>query len=175
MKRNFEWKETSSPLCPLCKKEVETCDHVLQCPSTFTRTIVRAELQEFHASLVKMQTQPILRKHMMRVLKQWFLSYSIPKINIAHVQEMNIGIAEAINDQITIGIDNLVRGVISWKIGIVQQQFYDTVSKKMNGDGQMWARRVIDSLLSMTHRIWKQRCELVNNTLEMSYEKRLRN
>ena len=64
--------------------------------------------------------------------------------------------------------------MIAWKIGKVQKTFYDSISKKLNGNGEMWTRRVMDYLLAMTHTIWKERCEIVNTTLNLSYEARLR-
>ena len=175
MKRNHEWGEITSPTCLLCGKESETCDHVLRCSSQKTQSCIRSGLQTFHANLVELQTLPLLRKHIMRILRQWFTSYSVPKINIKHVRESEIEVAEAINDQISIGVDNFVRGIFAWKIGKVQQTFYETIEKKLNGNGKMWVRKVMDLMIHLTHEVWKNRCEHVNTTLNMSYESRLRN
>ena len=39
----------------------------------------------------------------------------------------------------------------------------------------MWVRKVMDLMINLTHEVWKNRCEHVNTTLNMSYESRLRN
>ena len=175
MKRNFEWGDSSSPQCVLCNKAPETCNHVLQCTSESTKKLISSELKELHAYMVELQTRPLLRKHIMRILRQWFASFPVPKLNMDHMQDVELDVAEAINDQISIGVDNFVRGLFSWKIGTVQNKFYVTIVKKLNGDGKMWTRKMMDFLLNMTHKIWKQRCELVNTTLNQSYEARFRN
>lgn len=174
MKRNFDWGESKSPTCVLCNVETESCDHVLQCTSEHTTTVAREELREFHATLVELQTRPILIKHILRILRQWLRKFPVPKINLEHVRRCELDVAEAINDQISIGVDNFLRGILCWKLGVAQANFYASIPKKLNGDGKMWTRKVTGLVLTITMKLWKTRCHVVNTTLQMSQEQRIR-
>ena len=174
MKRSHEWNESRSPNCPLCETKIESCDHVLQCPSNETRNLVKEELKEIHAKLVELQTRPILIKHILRIVRQWIFSFPIPLIKLSHVRDDEIEAAHAINDQILIGVENFVRGILSWRLGTVQAQFYASIPKKLHGDGKLWTRKVMNIMLSMTMSIWKNRCNIVNEKLQLSQEDRLR-
>ena len=51
MMRNYQWKESSTPLCPLCIKTNETCDHIFHCKEIHMKMHRRSKLRSLKSDL----------------------------------------------------------------------------------------------------------------------------
>ena len=174
MYRNHIWKQSPSPMCTLCSDSVETCDHVMMCKNTQMILHRKQALRTLKSSLYELQTYPLIVKQIMRILHQWINSFPTPYMNLDHLRGFDLEVAEAMNSQIKLGVTNMVRGIIPWKLQECQRKYYSTIPKKENGDGSIWSRRVIALFLQFSMSCWKYRCELFHFNNVNTAEKNLR-
>ena len=174
MKRQHLFQEADSPFCCLCSHEIETCDHVLQCSNLHSKLYRKQSIKSLKSSLYELQTDPFIVKHLIRMILQWSDGFDVSRIPTVSVQSNEVSKSEAINSQVQLGVPNLLRGLLSWKLHESQQTYYRTLPKKVNGDGSMWPKKVISMMVGLTMGCWKYRCEVLHSTFENTYEGRLR-
>jgi len=131
-------------MCPLCNNEVEDWDHVFRCRSMVARVERELQLQQLKQKLQRRCTAPILVKRILAVLRQWTNTYPI------QIKDDNIAfsrINQAFLDQCNLGVSNLFAGVITYKFGMLQEQYYiDTQqkgSKFTRSEWNIWLVRAL--------------------------------
>lgn len=67
-KRQFKWKQCSSPLCPFCQEVEETRTHLLQCQHPVSKTNRNTALINLRTKLQGISTSPLITNHILRCL-----------------------------------------------------------------------------------------------------------
>ena len=110
----------------------------------------------------------------MRALAQWILGLKVTIIDTDYVECDNKGMARAFNQQIKLGISNMIRGLLANELREQQHIFYSSLQKKEHGDGSLWSLNVIALFINFSLSCWNFRCEAVHSITELTSEKRLR-
>ena len=170
IQRQYKWKQTTSPTCPLCKKEPDDEDHILRCTNTVMTTYRRTKLQALRDDLSALGTDPLLQRHILRIILQWTNGFQVSLCDTSTPCETH----SAINDQITIGVGNLLRGILVWRMATAQNTYFRS-QRNFKSQGNTWARSVTKLLFTFSHDIWCHRCTHLADNANVSYEDRLRN
>ena len=162
-------KEAEVDICPLCKEKVETCDHVIKCEEPSIVAFRNELLLQFKKNLKCLQTQPVLERKIIILIRKWIQGYPI-RITVAENE-----IDNAINDQIRLGVENMRKGIISEKLRAVQENYYSSIDcNKKYFTGDYWAKRVIIELMTFSKEMWLKRCEIVHELDTHTLNKRTR-
>ena len=170
-KRNHRHKQSSSPMCPICKTAVEEQDHVISCPHHHHRFNLRLQLQQAKSFLKSYQVcakiWTVVNAH---VLHQ-FGGGPTPSYDIDD-DPLGVALRVAIDLQNQIGWDNFMRGRIAQAWGDVQEQFYseyysfhDDEDRPKYHSRQAFMTRFIRSIFRMFLGIWKQRNAILHDTI----------
>ena len=119
--RQYKWKQSPSPTCPLCNRAKDDEEHMFQCSHVDMQTFRRQQLKKIRDELSEMGTSPFLQRHIMRILLQWTNGFSVPSIPVC---ESNSEACHAVNEQCTLGPLNMMKGVLVWRLGKAQQAYY---------------------------------------------------
>ena len=117
-----------------------------------------------------MGTDPFLQRHIMRILLQFMNQFDATTITSC---DGNPEAVLAINEQIKIGVGNFCRGIIGWRLCKAQTLYYRS-QRNFSSKGETWARKLSAFLIKSSHSIWKQRCDLLSESSEYTYEKSVR-
>ena len=166
MKRQKTWKLIDCDTCPLCETSQENENHLFQCPHAEIQTFRRQKLKDLQDELTSIGTDPFIQRHLLRLILQFTNRFPVTPI-----QECT-GNPEAvlgINEQIKLGIGNLLRGILAWRLGDAQQIYYRS-KNNFQSTGDSWTRKLTQFFFSCSHAIWTNRCDKIASTTEMSYE-----
>ena len=173
MYRAHKWKQSENPLCPLCQAHDETMEHLLQCKCLSVHQTRLDGIKNIKNFLSDYKTDPILQRNLLRMIHQFTHNYPIspPPPSTTITSEMN----DALNTQISLGINNMLRGIVTWKLAQCQQTYYRSI-RETRYSGDTWIKNLILKLVSLFRMVWKRRCDLVvANSTSSTYEGRIRN
>lgn len=123
-KRQFEWKQCTSPLCPFCQEVDETRTHLFQCQHPVSKTNCATALVNLRTNLNGISTYPLITNHIMRCLHQYHNGFNISKINVAAAKDdTEREHMEAINYQIEFGIENSLSGALTLPLASTQRYY----------------------------------------------------
>ena len=172
MERNFQWKMSNTSSCPLCSSTAETIEHLFQCKSLSVIQTRNDAFNKIKKFLLEYKTEPTIQRHILRMLRQFFGNFPISPIS--HHNDETKNISQALNIQISLGTSNMIRGIVTWKLTLCQQEHYSTL-RETRYTGDIWTKKLILQLFDMIKTIWKKRCDLVANSTEQTHESRIRN
>ena len=169
--RNFRWKQTTSSICPLCKQQKEDITHLFQCTHPSIISNRNSALSTLKDTLNTLHTDPLLLRHVLRVLHQFINNYQITPI--PETNEDLRPLSRAFRSQELLGFSYFMRGFISHQFIAIQQSHYDAL-RLQTSTGDNWSKNFIIALISFSQNIWKYRCELIAKSTEASYEDNIR-
>ena len=153
--RKRSWGMTQDPSCPLCFNQVETSDHVLQCPHATLSSVRKKAHIDLWNNLNKHNTSPDILKSIKALSQQW---HQMQPVIIPPKQSIPKPLRRAIKSQKKLGISNFFRGIISIKWSKAQQKFCIANKTKFNPS---WPKHLSTALLKYAHTMWKSRCDIV--------------
>ena len=170
IRRQFKWGKASNDTCPLCNGKTENETHLFQCTHSYLQQFRRKQLKLLRDELTVLQTSPFLQRHIMRIILQWSNGFTVKPIPINnHEKEA----CQAINDQIKVGVGNMMKGILVWRLSTVQQTFYLSI-RNFQSKGETWSKKLIQLFFQISHAIWCTRCDKVSESANVSYEDRIR-
>ena len=165
--------KSDSDICPLCKSETETWEHVLRCDATCASTHREKEMMTFKKNLRKMKTKPVLLRRIVCIMRQWLKSHEIITYRSDEVCELE----RAIQMQMEIGVNNMFKGFVCTELIEIQDRYYEDIRKNTNSHNTIdeWSKLIVLSLLDFSKSMWRNRCEIVNQHDLETVEIRTRN
>ena len=175
MKRNCAWGFTESDKCPICSKAVEDRKHILSCRDPLSIAFRNKQILGLRASLQKIHTNPFITNHIIRSLYQYHGGYNISLIPIRPtMSELEKLDSIAINDTITLGMDNFLSAVVTKSISDAQHRYIidHGLSNVINITG--WNKGVIRIMFEYTNSIWLYRSSILHEKKELNREAMIR-
>ena len=169
--RQKRWKQVEAATCPLCSATDETPNHLYQCTHNDVITHRRKFLKDLRDELTSIGTDPFIQRHLMRMLMQHCNKFDVSRIVTCNG---NPEAVLALNEQAKIGIDNFLRGIIVWRLGAAQQ-LYLRSQRNFKSTGDTWTRKLIQFLFTSSHSVWTNRCTLVADQTDATFEQKIRN
>ena len=71
------WNRATSPMCPLCNQCVETREHIFKCKVPHAKANRLTQLEQLDKEMRKIDTHPIRRRQVMRVIRQYCSDFPI--------------------------------------------------------------------------------------------------
>ena len=178
-KRQFKWKQCSSPLCPFCQEVEETRTHLLQCQHPVSKTNRNTALINLRTKLQGISTSPLITNHILRCLHQFHNGFHIPTINVDTAKnEVEKEQMLAINYQIDFGIENLLSGALTLPLVAVQRHYTKTRLAQQPSNSQInftsWNRSFITLLLDYSNELWQFRCQVMHDEAKLTRESTVR-
>ena len=172
LSREHRWNRSTTPLCPLCSKNNELHDHVFCCDKTHVKTNRMKQLEELDFTFRQHDTFPMLRRHLMNTVRKYTSGYTVQPIAIQN-NHPDTACLQAINIQISLSPQNLLRGLLSTAIVDIQQQ-YISVYRPRTNNVIHWGSKMTKALHTFSTSLWKYRCEIVNNVSQTMMEQHTR-
>ena len=171
MQRQHRWGLSTTATCPLCSSSDETPDHIFQCTAIPMQKLRRKKLEDLKQELITSATDPFVTRQLMRILLQWTNCFPVPLISQPNSPNETV---YTINEQIKLGIGNMLRGILVWRLGTVQNKYYRS-QRNFKSTGDQWIRRLTQFFFTFSHDMWKCRCDEIAATTESTYENHIRN
>ena len=174
MPRCKQWKTATSGKCPLCKKKKETWQHVLQCKSEHSTRTRKECISAVGKILSQHRTHPSLQKFFLSCLDRW-LRRKIPKRMVFdNPDAIEINLNRVFESQEKIGWNAFAQGLLSEEWGKLQGQHYRQNQPNTRYTAERWSVKVVNGLLEMNRKMWKNRCDVVQaiNTDTLDQRKR---
>ena len=150
MTRRGQWKE---PYCPRCQYPVENASHLLRCPSTSARKIVRSSSSKFHSWLESVDTEPSLMTLILEITSSY--------IHDIHVQPQ-VYHPPPIQHQLRLGWSHFMQGRIHTSFQSYMTNHYSSIASKRSPTA--WAAVLIQKIWSLYHfPQWENRNKYVHN------------
>ena len=169
-----KWNSHDSPLCPLCTQTNETCDNVLHCQNHHIFRVRDKYLRNLQQQLSQLNTDPNISKCITIEITAWLKSNQQPSTQqpTNHDADTNINntLTSAIQNQRTIGWGNFLRGFISKDWIRIQDEYYSITSFVKNFNIHLWTNKIIEATILIARKLWRERCEIINTTIEYSLE-----
>ena len=176
MKRNFTWKQASSPKCPLCSSPEEDPSHIFACSHSDMTTFRNEQLNELSEKLTSLHTCPLLRRHIICTIKRAHIHRKSPPILCqSNENQLLWNINHALALQHKIGLLNFMHGIITYAFGDCYDIGIKSLNIKTNLTGQTWSRKLILLLQQFSWSLWQKRCNITSKINASSYESFLRN
>ena len=159
--RKKEWKQTKDGTCPLCKKDIETCDHIYKCEHELMTKSRDTHLNECLTKIRQIGTSEKLARRFKIIMTQWTKKFPVqipPKIKGERK------LRKAMKEQKKLGWDNFIRGILSKKWGEIQLKYSlrkRNIKRKV-GQIDRWSEEITLALLTFSTNMWKTRCELMH-------------
>ena len=160
LEREHAWNRATTPNCPLCTKCIETKCHVFQCQESHVKAFRLIQLETLDTTMKKLDTHPILRRQLMRIIRQYCSGFQIMKAPLLP-SNPDLPALEAINDQINLTVPNLLRGMILRSLTYIQQAYIST-HRVQTSNIQTWGTRLIQALQTFLTSIWIYCCDVVH-------------
>ena len=174
MPRCKKWKTGISSKCPLCKKKKETWEHVLQCKSEHGTRTRKECLRNVRDILRKNHTHPSLQKLFISCIERWICKEPPQRLHLQNPDDIEAQLDHVFISQEKIGWNAFMQGLLSEEWGKLQHRHYTL--QKMNGkfNQDRWTVKVVNGLLELNRKMWKNRCEVVQavNTDTLDQRKR---
>ena len=155
--RLFQRKFWESNMCPCCKHEIETTEHVLRCPSPVIRAACQTALQGFDENLAKIRTAPNIAQGITAMVAAALAQDSL---SIDSIEREDI--LAAIQDQLKLGLMEFIKGRICRRWSIIQDAAFKNYAPWLNG--QQWAASLVSLLWTLCFQIWDGRNQWVHDT-----------
>jgi hypothetical protein len=149
------WRFWKTNQCPRCLAPNETCNHVLQCMDPRAATTRRVAFSTLTQRMVDIKTAPQIQEALLTVLKCWIEDDGIPTNFTAEIQS-------ALDQQLTLGWNQFVRGRIALKWQQLQSAHFEDL--KVRQTGQKWASHLIMAVWDFTWTLWDHRNDVLHNS-----------
>lgn len=170
MMRQKKWKLINDDTCPLCSSGIDNANHIFKCNHHKQVDLRRKILKDLRDELTQLGTDPFLQRHLLRMLLQFTNSFPIPSLT----DNENLEGTLALNEQLKLGIGNFFRGVMGWRLSKAQSLYYRS-QNNFSSKGETWARKLTIFLVSSSHQLWKQRCDIIADSTDKTYDQTIRN
>ena len=158
--------ETQSPGCSLCGADKKNDNHPFSCTNPTMQDAHKESLKNLKKTLKTIGTYPLMTEVIIHYLKNW-MKHTQPDYTHRLLQSIPIhhSLLQNIQDQTSIGWDNLLRGKIatSWT---TTQKLY-TPGKNM----KLLKKKLIINLIHMSNYIWESRNKMNFGTTETKLSK----
>eukprot|EP00980_Cylindrotheca_fusiformis_P010202 scaffold2269_cov65-Cylindrotheca_fusiformis.AAC.2 len=146
-------------VCPLCKVDPETNAHLYQCSAASVRSWRSTTLTELRTLLEQWDTKHGLVEVLMSGLSLAFDAESGDQLSL---MEFPLSLHSLIQEQNSIGWQQLLRGRVSCQWAKLQQEVYTARSETdKTVTGTTWITTVVTSVLTQVLDLWKQRNDFV--------------
>ena len=150
-------------LCPCCKRQRETWQHILQCPAPSRSEWRKNMLNAMDKKCESLRTQPELRHLLITALTEW-TSWVTEDTTYRYIPELSVNqpptIKRVIFQQNAIGWHQLFFGRFSVAWGEVQDDYYATTinsKESKRRSGAQWQKAIIGELWSQWFILWEMR------------------
>ena len=150
MMRRGEWHHNK---CPICLKEKETSDHVLQCKDSKARRKWREGVLTFLEDLDRMNTEPYIYK----IMENRLLSWPTENVHKFKYDPMPRSTREAMDAQDLLGWKPFIYGRISILWQDAQKEWLIHDSTKWKTSATTWSARVVKELFYLIRGMWDNR------------------
>lgn len=178
MTREKKWNRASSALCPLCKHENETLEHIYRCKNVQIQSNRSKLFSDLKKSLKAYKTSPILINHILRMMYQFCGGHRVSKIKSVEQNDQSTftaRLSQAIQIQCDdLGIQNMLLGLVTPVFTECQRLYYRENSFGKNYSADRWGRWLVREMIDFSLSVWKFRCDMVHEKCEGSMEQRLR-
>ena len=174
LERNHRFGFSTTSICPICKNEIETQSHIINCKHSHFWLNLTLQLQQAKAFLRPFlpfhQIWPIISSHITNTCAEGLN----PTFSIINDPIGNL-IQVAINQQQAIGWNQLLYGRIASSWGHVQEHYYKEYYSKhtdknrpMHHNRTPFTSRLIQAFFCIFLGIWKQRNSILHNNISGS-------
>ena len=129
------------------------------------------QLLDLQKNLLKINTCPILARHLMNIVRQFCLGCS--PSSIASSLNIDQTLINAVNDQIELTPRLLLYGMITKSIVSYQHNYLQN-SKSKCREGVIWCRKTIPVLQNFALSLWKYRCDYLHKSSQSTMEQHTR-
>lgn len=157
---NHRWDESLSDTCPVCHSTSETNNHVLRCKHTNIAQVRNDNILHLSRTLKEQCTHPDVIMAITNGINSWISDIPLPPRSIS-VDPFQMRLKNAIKQQSTIGWGNMLRGYVANEWSAIQGFHYRNIKCDQKFNIHRWENALIDSLLRISKRIWKERCDIV--------------
>lgn len=176
--RQYKWKQVTSPACPFCHETDETRTHLFQCPHPVSKTNRTTLLLNLRTHLQGIATSPLIVNHILRCLYQFHNGFEVTPINTALAKDITEKTQmNAINHQISFGIDNLLSGALTLQLASAQRHYSKNQHngpKSKNINYNSWNRSFIKLILDYSNDLWLYRCKILHDDEKLTRESTVR-
>ena len=174
--RQFRWKQAESPKCPICKTDNETRLHLLTCSNVVTKSHRKILLTKMKKELRRIQTAPLLTNHIMRALHQFHNNFPVSMVPVnTTTDEIEKSHLISINNQMTLGVDNLLSGALTTFLSDIQRHHIKTYNVGKFTSIRSWNRNIIKLMLDHANELWQFRSKILHDEALLTREAFLRN
>ena len=146
-------------LCPLCITTVETHLHLIQCPAPTASATWEAGLASLALWLTQEDTQPQLRRAIIRILSLCRRhGWSSPWI----LYDVSPTITRCLVAQSQIGWQQFLTGLLAKQWAQIQQTHYTARTSRRSG--RRWAIRLSNQLWKLLFSVWENRNTILHET-----------
>jgi len=151
-----------SGLCPRCKKQQETVQHVFQCAARPSVAAFRESISRFRKQLVKLKTA----KPIILALVELLVAFGqnrppiCPAFSYGDKQKHNM-LVRIFQNQLLLGQNSLYAGYVSYKWSMLHSSYVIKSNTRPLFDVS-WSSKIIEALWEFSTSIWRKRCLLVH-------------
>ena len=157
-------KQWETNICPICKLDIETTSHIIQCTDPCVKEHYKKCAKNFFRYLHSINTHP----NIIQIFKQT-LQTSTPTTFVSQISsyETNTLFLQAAHEQDIIGWTNIFKGHISSTWSKIQYQY---ISEFYQHPPSLhhWSKNIILQLYDFTHSMWTNRNNIIHNKVEES-------
>ena len=173
MTKSRQWGLSRHGTCPLCKTCEENKFHVWECNHACMIQTRKNERLQFDKSLRKIHTD----ENIIGILNTIFDSWHSPLTLQKKYEDMNlidVKWTRLWESQCKLGCKNMMIGLLSHHFLQCQQEWAQSQQLPPRYSGDAWLKTVTTLIWKMYQRLWKTRCQIVNDDNKDSMEKRFR-
>ena len=164
------WNQSPCDKCPLCRTDIESWQHVLQCTNEHV-VCVRTEYI-FEQGLTAMHTDPNLTKWLICEIKSWVSQNEFGEPAVYDITDVDVH--EAYEVQHQVGFDSFIQGLVVTELRRVQEQYYKTKNSPVKYNGVRWMKYVMHSMMEFCHDMWAEQCAIVVAGTNEVHQRRIR-
>ena len=173
MEKSMQWKTATTDVCPLCLEVKEENFHVWRCCHKTLNQMRRTERLNLEKTLRKLDTDENVMTIINHILDYWD-SPDLLEEKLSQLQFYGDNWDQVWRSQKKLGWKNFLLGIISKEFATRQEEWYRAQGRSSSSSGQVWARKLTICLWQFYQKIWKERCQVVNEENKMTAEKRYR-
>ena len=172
MSVNEKWNG-SSDKCPVCLVEREDWRHPLVCQNPDLIRVREHYINEFEIQLEYFKTHPPLANYIINFLRNLHVQEKPDPPQIMD-QRYLVEFYAAFQNQTKLGWNNFCRGIVSRHWRFLQHCYLLDQKNRDQHAVDKWTRMFIKSILEIYRLAWKERCEILHQENEFTYEQRQR-
>lgn len=175
MATNKKWNQSPHYTCPLCCKCIETMEHVFQCQDPRAKNNRSIQIIELKKKLTGTSTSQFITNHACRIIYQFSSNFPVTMIPCpaSATDELKKKIT-LMNNQIEMGVPNLLSGLLHRDLSDIQQQHLQNLRQAKRPNISSWNRSIILFFLVYSQSIWKFRSDVLYNEALFTRETLLR-